>query len=102
MRPLHREKRGNGVAKSSKQALATVSKRILVKRSPEQIAREKELRERLQRDKPSLEELVSSGEYNKPLPMGEFLSIRVAVSALRKAREAAGLSLSDLAKRTGI
>ena len=45
---------------------------------------------------------MASGEYNEPLPMGEYLSIRLAVSALKQAREAAGLSLADVADRTGI
>src|SRR5947209_4624636 len=71
-------------------------------RGAEEVARHKEIRERFQREKPSLDQLVSSGEYNEPLPMGEHLSIRQAVFALKKAREEAGLSLADLAERTGI
>jgi transcriptional regulator with XRE-family HTH domain len=71
-------------------------------RTAEDLARYKAIRERFQREKPSLEALVSSGEYNEPLPMGEHLSIRQAVFALRKAREAARLSLADVAERTGI
>jgi ribosome-binding protein aMBF1 (putative translation factor) len=86
----------NGKAPAAKQSANPV------RRSPEQMAREKAIRERFQKERPSLEDLVASGEYNEPLPMGEYLSIRLAVSALRKAREAAGLSLADIAKRTGI
>jgi DNA-binding XRE family transcriptional regulator len=71
-------------------------------RTAEDLARYKAIRERFQREKPSLEDLVSSGEYNEPLPMGEFLSIRQAVFALKKAREAAALSLADVAERTSI
>jgi DNA-binding XRE family transcriptional regulator len=69
---------------------------------PEQTARHREIRERFQREKPSLEALVASGEYNEPLPMGEYLSIRGAIFALKKAREEAGLSLADVAEKTGI
>jgi DNA-binding XRE family transcriptional regulator len=71
-------------------------------RTAEDLARYKAIRERFQQERPSLEELVSSGEYNEPLPMGEYLSIRQAVFALEKGREAAGLSLADVAERTGI
>jgi transcriptional regulator with XRE-family HTH domain len=71
-------------------------------RTAEEVARHKAIRERFQRERPSLEQLISSGEYNDPLPMGEYLSIRQAVFALKKAREAAGLSLADVAERTGI
>ncbi|HTU93029.1 MAG TPA: helix-turn-helix domain-containing protein [Gemmataceae bacterium] len=71
-------------------------------RTPEEIVRHKAIRERFQKEKPSLEQLVESGEYNEPLPMGEYLSIRQAVFALKKAREAAGLSLADVAQRCAI
>ena len=81
---------------------ATQDRPAAPKRTPEEIARHKAIRERFQREKPTLEQLVASGEYNEPLPMGEYLSIRVAVSALRKAREAAGLSLADVAEKSGI
>lgn len=59
----------------------------------------KAIRERFQKEKPTLEQLVASGEYNEPLPMGEYLSIRLAVSELKKAREAACLSLADVRHR---
>jgi transcriptional regulator with XRE-family HTH domain len=71
-------------------------------RTAEDLARYRAIRERFQREKPSLEQLVSSAEYNEPLPMEDYLSIRQAVSALKKAREGAGLSLADVAERTGI
>jgi ribosome-binding protein aMBF1 (putative translation factor) len=64
-------------------------------------ARHQAIRERF-KNKPSLEELVASGEYNEPMPLGDYLSILEAVAALKKAREAAGLSLSDVAERSGI
>ena len=71
-------------------------------RSAEELARYQAIRERFQREKPSLDELVASGEYNEPLPMGEYLSIRQAVFALKQAREEKGLSLADVAELTGI
>jgi hypothetical protein len=45
-------------------------------------ARHQEIRERFQSERPALEQLVASGEYNAPLPMGEHLSIRQAALAL--------------------
>jgi DNA-binding XRE family transcriptional regulator len=83
---------------------STMAKRKTVAptRTPEEIAREKAIRERFQRERPTLEQLVASGDYNEPLPMGEYLSIRLAVSELKKAREAAGLSLADVAEKSGI
>jgi hypothetical protein len=46
-------------------------------------ARHREIRERFQREKPSLEQLVASGEYDAPRPMREHLSIRQAALAPR-------------------
>jgi DNA-binding XRE family transcriptional regulator len=79
-------------------------KRIFRKneQTPEQRAREKEVRERFQRDKPTLEQLVASGAYNEPIPTSEYFSLRQAVAALKAAREAAGLSLADVAQKCGI
>jgi transcriptional regulator with XRE-family HTH domain len=89
-------------SKTSKPTASGLGQATRPARTAEDLARYKAIRERFQQEKPSLEELVSSGEYNEPLPMGEYLSIRQAVFALKKAREAAGLSLADVAERTGI
>jgi ribosome-binding protein aMBF1 (putative translation factor) len=71
-------------------------------RTPEEIERHNAIRERFQREKPSLQQLIESGEYNEPLSMGEYLSIRQAIFALKQSREQAGLSLADVADRSGI
>lgn len=64
-------------------------------------ARHKAIREKF-KNKPSLQELVASGEFNDPMPLGDYLAILEAVAALKKAREAAGLSLTEVAERSGI
>ncbi|HEY7428564.1 MAG TPA: helix-turn-helix transcriptional regulator [Gemmataceae bacterium] len=65
-------------------------------------ARHAAIRERF-RNKPSIEELVASGELSgEPMPLGDYLSVCQAVAALKKAREAAGLSLADVSARCGI
>jgi ribosome-binding protein aMBF1 (putative translation factor) len=88
--------------KNSKQPMEGPEKAARPPRTAEQEARYKATRERFQQERPSLDLLVSSGEYNEPLPMGDHLSIRQAVFALREAREKAGLSLADIAERSGI
>src|SRR5436305_9591339 len=102
MRPPSPEGEDDMTRKRSKPTASGLGQTALPARTAEELARYKAIRERFQQEKPSLEELVSSGEYNEPLPMGEHLSIRQAVFALKKAREAAGLSLADVAERTGI
>lgn len=70
--------------------------------TPEDRARHKAIRERFQKERPTPEQLRASGEYFGPIPHGVYLEFRVALAALKKAREAAGLSLADVAERSGI
>jgi len=65
-------------------------------------ARRKAVREKF-KDKPTYEQLVASGECGgQTVPLGVHLAVGVFLHELRKAREDAGLSLTDLEKRTGI
>jgi DNA-binding XRE family transcriptional regulator len=73
-----------------------------IERTPEDRARLQAIRERFQREKPSLKKLVESGDAPPPMPLGTYLDIQVLLSQLKKEREAAGLSLADLAERTGM
>ncbi len=70
--------------------------------SEEERRQHKEIRERFQRERPSLESLVASGEYTTPIPQGTYLAILTLLSELRRVRENAGLSLSEMADRTGM
>ena len=74
------------ISKRNKPAASVPDQPSRPARTAEDLARYRAIRERFQQERPSLEELVSSGEYNEPLPMGEYLSIRQAVFALEKAR----------------
>lgn len=73
-----------------------------IERTPEDRARLRAIREKFQREKPSLKKLVESGDAPPPMPLGAYLDIQVLLSQLKKKREAAGLSLADLAERTGM
>jgi hypothetical protein len=65
-------------------------------------ARHKAVREKF-KDKPSYEQLVAAGECDgQPVPLGVYLAVGVFLHDLRKAREDAGLSLTDVENRTGI
>jgi ribosome-binding protein aMBF1 (putative translation factor) len=55
------------------------------------------------KDKPTIDQLVASGELSgHTVPMGLYLEMLQLLHDLKKAREAAGLSLADLAQRTGM
>lgn len=55
-----------------------MAKRIFggLSRTPEQKNREQETHERFKREKPSLEDLVTSGEYSEPISQADFWKLR--------------------------
>ena len=65
-------------------------------------ARHKATREKFQRERPFLQQLIESGEYDGPIPHGVFLSLMAALHDLKAARTNAGLSLADVAEKSGI
>ncbi len=70
-------------------------------RSRAEATRTKALREKY-RQKPTPEELLSSGDYSTPVPLGVYLTIKQLMGQLKEARREAHLSLADLAERTRI
>lgn len=73
-----------------------------MKWSAEDRARHKAIREQFQKERPTPQQLIESGEYLGPISHGVYLSLLAALIELKKAREAAGLSLADVAERSGI
>jgi transcriptional regulator with XRE-family HTH domain len=71
-------------------------------RTPEEKERIRRIRERFQRERPTLEELVASGDCAPPVPQGAYRQLRVLMHALKTARERQGLSLADVARQSGI
>jgi DNA-binding XRE family transcriptional regulator len=70
--------------------------------SAEDKARHQAIRERF-KDKPSLEALREADEISgETIPLGEYLALRQAILALKGVREKLGLSLADVAERSGI
>ena len=73
-----------------------------LERTPEEQARIKAIRERFQRERPNARKLVESGEFNPPIPASAYFAVAALLKRLREAREAAGLSLADMAERTSM
>ncbi len=67
-------------------------------------AREQTLREKIQREKPSLQDLVRSGECDPDavMTMGMYFNVQRALQALKRERAQCGLSIGDVAKRSGL
>jgi DNA-binding XRE family transcriptional regulator len=72
------------------------------KQSAEQRADEEAIRRRFQEEKPTLQDLVDSGDVADVSTMGEFWELRKTFAALKAVREDQGLSISDMAERTGM
>ena len=67
-------------------------------------AREQALREKLQQDRPSLEELVRTGACDPDaiMTMGMYFDVQRALQALKGERQWCGLSIGDVAERSGL
>jgi ribosome-binding protein aMBF1 (putative translation factor) len=70
-----------------------------IERTAEDKARLKSVRERFQREKPTSEQLAASGEFNPPIRQSEYWELMQAAAALKQAREAAGMTLRELAEK---
>jgi DNA-binding XRE family transcriptional regulator len=73
-----------------------------IERTPEQLAELRAVRDRFQREKPSLDDLIASGEYSGPYRQGDVLAFLSAVASLKRERERRGLTLAEVSKRSGL
>ena len=74
------------------------------RKSPAERRSERELREKLQAERPSLEDLVRTGECDPDavMTMGMYFDVQKALRALKKDRKDSGLSIAGVAKRSGL
>jgi ribosome-binding protein aMBF1 (putative translation factor) len=74
------------------------------RKSPSERRSERELRDKLQAERPSLEDLVRTGECDPDavMTMGMYFDVQKALRALKKDREDSGVSIADVAKRSGL
>ena len=70
--------------------------------SPEEKVRLQAIRDHFHTERPSLDELVASGEYAEPVPHGVTLDAMHIGSLLKQARAEADLSLAAVAQRCGL
>lgn len=75
---------------------------LRIQRTPEERARLQTAREKFQAERPGIDELVASGEYEGPIPLGVYQDLVETLATLRLAREREGLSLAEVAERSGI
>ena len=87
----------------NKPAKLTVRRRTAsrVERTPQELAELWAVRERFQREKPTLEQVLASTGQTEAIPLGEYLHAQELLRALRRERERQQVTLTQLAKRTG-
>jgi predicted transcriptional regulator len=73
-----------------------------IERTPDERRQLEEVRQRFQRERPGLEDLLASGDAAEAVSQGEYLDLRAMLAALKKRREGQGLSLTDVANRSGM
>ncbi|MHB1034810.1 MAG: helix-turn-helix transcriptional regulator [Pirellulales bacterium] len=73
-----------------------------IERTPDEQREWKETRQRFQRERPSLEDLLASGDATEIVSQGEYLDLLAMLAALKRHRERQGLSLTDVADRSGM
>jgi len=73
-----------------------------IERTPEEQRRLEEIRERFQRERPGLDDLLANGDVTEVVPQGEYLDLLAMLAELKKHRLRRGLSLADVAERSGM
>jgi len=73
-----------------------------IERTPEERRQLKEIRERFQREKPSLKRLLASGDATEVVSQGEYVGLLKLLGALKRHRETRGMSLADVSARSGM
>jgi ribosome-binding protein aMBF1 (putative translation factor) len=71
-------------------------------RTPKEQARLDAIRKKYQGEKPGPDQVVASGEYEGPVQAGAYWEVRRVMAELKAERERQGLSLAQLAKRSGL
>lgn len=71
-------------------------------RTPQQVERDKQLRAKYQTTRPSLDDLQKSDDYLPAITQGELFEVLDFAVRIKARREQIGLSLADVAARSGI
>jgi ribosome-binding protein aMBF1 (putative translation factor) len=71
-------------------------------RTPQEQARIDAIRAKYQREKPGPDQVAASGEYKRPVQAAAYWEVRRVMAELKAEREQQGLTLAQLAERSGI
>jgi hypothetical protein len=87
----------------TKPAKLTIRRRTAsrVERTSKELAELQAVRERFQREKPTLGQILAATGQTEAMPLGEYLHAKELLYALRRERERQQITLAQLAERTG-
>src|SRR5689334_10661957 len=71
-------------------------------RTPEELAELRREHARFSEERPGPDDLIDSGDVEEYVPHGQFMELACLVARLKAARESKGLSLADVAERSGM
>src|SRR4051794_4757154 len=76
--------------------------RLGIELSDEERAEMDAVRDQYQDERPGPDDLVDRGEIDEPVPHGHFVELLSLVKRIKQAREEAGVSLTELSRRSGL
>jgi hypothetical protein len=71
-------------------------------RTPEEQAEIDAVREQFQRDRPTEEELLATGDYSGPHQHGDVLALLSSLASIKRERERRGLTLTEVSEASGL
>ncbi len=74
------------------------------RKTPAERAREQRLREKLQAERPSLDDLVRAGDCDPDavMTMGMYFDVQRALQSLKQERQRRGITINEVAERSGL
>jgi hypothetical protein len=75
---------------------------LKIKRTPDELVELKAERERFSRERPTMDDLIASGEYEGPYYHGNVMSLLSAIAELKRRRDEQGLSLANVSELSGL
>lgn len=71
-------------------------------RTPEELAALRAERERFSRERPGLDDLIASGDFEGPFAHGDLMTLLSALARIKQERERRGLTLANVAEASGL
>ncbi len=75
---------------------------LKIEQTPEELAKLRAERAEFSHERPGLEDLIASEEYDGPFRQANIMALLTAVAELKRQRDERGLSITDVSERSGL